>query len=444
MKPKADPQNDLPVPSTGFPGKPVLILEKFFRQFSFGQGLLAIFFIACLSRLAAILVLANYSQVSGMENETIAQNLLAGKGYCFAYIINEMPSALVGPVYTVFLYLHFLIFGQNYFWVEMTQGLLGAFSALLLAWLGRCLAGERIGIISGLLFSLYPVYVYWCSLPLSLTVDVFLLLLGICLALWSTADKKLWKVFLAGAVMGLTALSKSFYLTFPALYLAWLWLYQKARFRELIYIGAVWATACVLVIMPWTIRNHNVFGQWVPLTTNGGANLWYGNNDQATGALYTKAGKPMLSAIPAELMEKLSRAKTEADKDRILYQAGREWIKQNPKKFLQLIPLRLRALWWFDPEMPSRFFLFRKVVYIFLAVFAVSGIWVARKNLCRDSIFYLLFLWHSLFYSCFVGQARFRYLFEFAFLFFAALSLNWLYQTIGRTPGKTPESGNPR
>jgi len=400
-------------------------LEKFFDGFSFKQYLFLVFFLALIFRLLIILFLSNFERVYGMENEVIALNMLAGKGYSYAFIVNMMPSALVGPVYTFFLYLHFFLFGKNYLLVELSQAVLGAFSAILTALIARRLISQAVGIISGLLFAVYPIYAYWCALPHQLILDIFLIELSIYLAMVSVEKKKFGYHLLAGLVMGLSALSKSFYLSFVPIYIIWLW--QKPRTKSLIYIATIWLLSAVIIILPWAIRNYKVFSELIPLTTNGGANLWYGNNPFASGALYTEDGKPMLSMIPDDLMGKIHLAKTEAEKDQLLYQAGITWIKQNPIKFVKLIPYRLRAIWWFDPEMASNFPLLREIVYILLLLFSLPGIWLTRKNWQKFSVFYLLFLWTSFFYSFTVGQARFRYLLEFSFLIFAGVFLSWLW-----------------
>ena len=403
-------------------------LNRALAAFSFQQYLAFIFLLALSARVAIIFLLSNFNRVSGMENEIIALNLLAGKGYCYGYIINEMPSALVGPVYTALIYVHFLLFGNNYFFVEISQALIGSLSAVLLALVGRKMAGDRVGILSGILSALYPTYAYWCALPIQLTVDVFMLEFCIYLVMVAMERQKISWHILAGAWIGLTALSKSFYLSFLFLYLAWFWVWKRPKLKSLIYAACLWSIAAAVVISPWSIRNYRVFHQWVPLTTNGGANLWYGNNPLATGGLYTRDGKPMLSVVPQELMQKLAQAKTEAEKDKLLGQAGREWIKSHPAEFIKLVPLRLRAMWWFDPEMETGFPMARKAVYVLLLLFAVPGMMVSRKSWKPASIFYLLCLWETFFYSFFVGQARFRYLIEFGFLFFAACFLVWIGQ----------------
>ena len=40
------------------------------------------------------------------------------------------------------------------------------------------------------------------------------------------------------------------------------------------------------VLLPWTLRNHRCFDRWIVTTTNGGINLYIGNNPYSTGGYY--------------------------------------------------------------------------------------------------------------------------------------------------------------
>jgi 4-amino-4-deoxy-L-arabinose transferase-like glycosyltransferase len=415
------PENSGATPSKASP-------EKFFPGWDFKQYLQAIFLLALAFRLAVIFALHNFKNVFGNENEIMALNMIAGKGMSLAFIIHEMPSAITGPLYTVFLYLHFLVFGKNYMFVELTQAVIGSGSAVVLALVARRIVAERVAIIAGILCAIYPTYVYWCALPMQLTVDVFLLEVALLLAMIAMERDKFGWHILAGVWIGLTALSKSFYISFPVFYLLWLWVWKKPGLKKNIQAALVWALFAAVTIAPMAIRNYHVFHRWVPLTTNGGVNFWYGNNPRATGSLYTKQGRPMLDYVPRALMPEIAQAKTEAEKEALLKEVAMAWVKRHPREFVRLIPLRIRAIWWFDPEMSTSFPLARKAVYILLLVFTIPGIILSFKSWRGFSIFYFLPLWQTLFYSAFVGQARFRYLIEFEFLIFSAFFLVWLWQ----------------
>jgi hypothetical protein len=104
------------------------------------------------------------------------------------------------------------------------------------------------------------------------------------------------------------------------------------------------ATLCLtvaLVLSPWIYRNHQVFGAFPVLSTNGGMNLLLGNNPSARGG-YTR-DDPVLARID------FSSGK-EAQADSAAAHAAAEWIVQNPRRFLMLLPAKFIRLWVPDGE----------------------------------------------------------------------------------------------
>ena len=53
---------------------------------------------------------------------------------------------------------------------------------------------------------------------------------------------------------------------------------RRIGFRQAVLTGLVAYAACLAVITPWTMRNWAVLGQPVLISTNGGFNLYMGNN----------------------------------------------------------------------------------------------------------------------------------------------------------------------
>ena len=39
----------------------------------------------------------------------------------------------------------------------------------------------------------------------------------------------------------------------------------------------------MLIIVPWSVRNRAVHGQWIPIKSTFWVNVWKGNNPNATG-----------------------------------------------------------------------------------------------------------------------------------------------------------------
>jgi len=59
--------------------------------------------------------------------------------------------------------------------------------------------------------------------------------------------------------------------------------------RRAVVTAAALLVGITAVLLPWTLRNHHCFDQWIVTTTNGGINLYIGNNAYSTGGYYLPA-----------------------------------------------------------------------------------------------------------------------------------------------------------
>jgi hypothetical protein len=146
----------------------------------------------------------------------------------------------------------------------------------------------------------------------------------------------------------------------------WLWLNRKSRCGWL-KSSAIIAVAVILVILPWTIRNYRIQGQFVPIATNGGFNFWNGNNPFTTGSghdVYTEQVDQFLGRphdlqqpvivqmqpypLPADIQANVATI-SEVALDRQLYRAGLDFIRKQPRMWIALMGQKLVSFWWFRP-----------------------------------------------------------------------------------------------
>jgi hypothetical protein len=97
---------------------------------------------------------------------------------------------------------------------------------------------------------------------------------------------------------------------------------------------------CVLVILPWTIRNYVTFHRLMPIRDNFGLELWIGNHEGV--AHEYPSDFPLLN--PAEY-NRLGELEFMETKRRIAMQ----FIEQHPGEFLRL-SLRRSFLFWTAPR----------------------------------------------------------------------------------------------
>lgn len=274
-----------------------------------------------------------------------AAMLADGRGYLGDH---GAPTAYWPPGWPLALSLVFRLAGPSIWAVGLFNLVLSALIGWLTLDLGRRLAGhEAAGRIALLLWAVYPNAVLY--VPLALT-EVFYttLLLALCWVVVARPDARqsAWGwTLLAGLVLGLATLVKAQSLILAPLLLAIAWLRQGAPWRRLPGIvgqGLIMGAAALLVIAPWTLRNHRELGAWVLVSTNGGITLLTGNNASARGGF--TPDDPVVRALDAR-----------ADLDELAYdrearRLGMDWIKAHPAGFLKLMPLKLARLWGPDGE----------------------------------------------------------------------------------------------
>jgi 4-amino-4-deoxy-L-arabinose transferase-like glycosyltransferase len=110
---------------------------------------------------------------------------------------------------------------------------------------------------------------------------------------------------------------------------------RKGSFRRGLLLSVA---ACVLVLLPWTIRNYVTFHRLIPVRDNLGMELWIGNNEAVTYLFEFRGGFPLLD--PAEYNRLGEIAFMEAKRN-----AAMEFIRRNPFKFLHLSAQRFFYYW---------------------------------------------------------------------------------------------------
>ncbi len=390
--------------------------------------------VALAARLVAVLAVHNFDTVTGFENEEIAINLLSGFGYSMSFHGEPMPTAFMYPLYTFFLAGHFHVFGIDWMPVEISQAVAGVLGVPLIFYLGFSFFNRMTGVAASFAYALYPVYVYWVTQGQSLAIDVVLLMLVTLCWRRGIARESFRHAAAAGLALGLAGLSKTLYLVFFPSFLIWTYLAGYLNLAKTLRFGLAVGVFALIVIAPWTARNIKTLDALVIVTDNSGFNLWLGNNPNATGGLYTEDGRHIAAAMPNELRVAAAAAETSPRRDRIFKYEALDWILENPGGFVDLVPKRLRALWFFDPYMPASHETMRTAVYLALMVPALVGVALASRRFREHALFYLFYLTMTFVYSFYFGQARFRYAIDWTFILFASYAFARVLRRLGADP----------
>ena len=261
-----------------------------------------------------------------------AISIASGEGYSEA----GYPTAYWPVGYPGFLGIFFYLFGQDKLVGQIANLVMAAVSFLLqLELTRRIFRSEAAARLSVLLLTLYPNHAAYTSFILTEIYFTFLLLLGVYL--YITRSHWLW-VWICGIVFGLAALTKPQVVFLPGL-LVLFHVFSKERrdkLRHPFIKGFAIYLAMAMVLVPWAVRNTMVFGEFVLISTNGGATLLTGNNPTASGGY--EENDPLVAQRNFSVQDQV-------ESDRHARKLATDWIRANPMRFVELIPLKIWHLW---------------------------------------------------------------------------------------------------
>jgi|CXWL01.1.fsa_nt_gi hypothetical protein len=247
----------------------------------------------------------------------------------------------------------------------LIQNLFGAASCALICWIGRSLWSPSVGLVAGLLASTYGVFIYFDSLLLPYSQNLFLHLAAIAVMLHAADSVFTWQSWLTvGILLGICAIAHGTALTIVPGVLLWIWLDARVRTRRQNFIasGAIVIGCCVMVSIV-TIRNYVVGKDIVLLTSNVGMNLYQGNNPDATGTHFPTTF-PYKGAKMSDYYDGFKRGPGDLPPSEVSSRIARQaldFMIHNPGRELKLIARKLRLL-FNDFEIPinDHFYFFKQ------------------------------------------------------------------------------------
>lgn len=349
--------------------------------------LIWILLIATVLRLASALYQGNtvtdlpgvYDQIS---YDGLARRVLEGHGFSFAE--GHWPATHAGKptahwsyLYTLYLAGVYTVVGMQPLIARLIQALIAGLLHPWLTWrIGRRLFGVKAGIIAAALSAVYIYFFYYAGALITETFYLISILWTFDVAtriLFHSTDNQgrqttnpvplpLWIEL--GVAIGLSGLLRQLFLIFAPFLCSWLWwnlpvqqlttTSVSARLRQtlrspVIRNLAVTGAIVVLLIAPWTLRNYYAFGTFVPLNTNAGFALYWGNHPiHGTHFISLLNDGQYRALIPEELLPL-----NEAALDRALLERGIGFITAEPGRFGWLSLSRIAEYFKFWPTSES-------------------------------------------------------------------------------------------
>jgi 4-amino-4-deoxy-L-arabinose transferase-like glycosyltransferase len=257
---------------------------------------------------------------------TAAMGLAEGRGY---QVGGEATAAF--PIgYPAWLAGWYALLGAKVGWGQFANLLLSGLIIGLTYALGRQYGGEKTARLASLFIAFYPNYFAYTYLLLSELLFTSLLLLG----LWFARKKGNRAWLLTGLAWGLAAHVKPWLVVIPLVLV--LFHRKKWPWRSLLPVYGLMA----LLALPWGLRNLQAFGRFVPYATNGGINLYIGNNPLATGTYHFEG--PVAARLDSSL--------NEAERDQQAAGLAWQYLWEEPREALSRLPDKLYYLFHMGNE----------------------------------------------------------------------------------------------
>lgn len=428
------------------------------------RALLAIIVTAALLRAASALYQGNtvtdlpgiYDQIS---YDALARRVVEGYGFSFSErhwpaTPPGQPTAHWSYLYTLYLAATYYLFGPQPIIARLIQAVVAGGLQVWLTWrLGRRVFGPQVGLVAAGLCAAYIYFVYYAGGLLTETFYIIGILWSLDVAFRlrarlnvarSTAVSAPWRLWVElGLAIGVTTLLRQVFVLFVPVLFFWLWWTMPVK-NTLSAYGAGWRrwpiikglfAACLVVavlITPWTIRNYLAFQTLVPLNTNSGFALFWGNHP-----IY---GTHFVGLLPGgwsaytDLIPASIRHLNEAQLDQALLKQGLGFIVDDPIRFVLLSISRGREFFKFWPSPDSGLVSnVSRVASFGLALpFMVYGLLVALGRWRRPAtpaqrseiaLLYLFVILYSAIHLASWALIRYRLPVDAVLLLFAALGL---------------------
>lgn len=283
----------------------------------FRRWLLAVLAIAVVLRVAWALLVPVVPVSDSYAYDVFARNMVEHGTYGWE---PDKPSAYWAVGTSAVYAALYALFDVDYAPIVVLNVLLGSGIVLLSMLLARRWFGDLPALSAGLLLACWPGQIQFTTLLASELLFTFLMLLALWVASRSTTGRGYLYYPLCGLLIAAAAYVRPIALLFPFMYAFFLWLHGQSIAKTVLFVCVTLVVAAA-AIAPWSMRNTDVFGTFVTISTNSGANTWMGNNPDTTG---------FYMPLPEEV-----RGMNEAERDRILRDRAMTYIRDEPLSFVR-------------------------------------------------------------------------------------------------------------
>lgn len=178
--------------------------------------------------------------------------------------------------YAYYVAAFYMVFGEHALVPVLAQAFINALVPVLLHRLVRPFVGQRVAALAALIVGIFSFNTVYASTQASDTVCTVLFLASLLCFARGVERQALTPFLAAGVLSGLVPQFRPNMILLPGVMIA---LYLAAPTRSWRKVGrmAAFAACIVLALSPWIVRNYRLTGLFMPTSTHGGVQLWYGS-----------------------------------------------------------------------------------------------------------------------------------------------------------------------
>lgn len=290
--------------------------------------------------------LGNYTSDS-LALHTWATMILTGQ--------TENEAFFRAPLYPHLVAVLYRVFGVSPWPVIVFQNLLGLLTGVVSYLFARRLFGSTVALGAALLVVVYPTLIFFEGETMITTLTVFLYTLAAYRLLLAVREPTVRRVVTAGVVFGLAAITRPTILPLVIIFpIALLAGHGISSYKKAVSKTLVFAAALMIPILPVTLTNLIKGGEFILISTQGGANFYIGNNREADGITVVALG-PLLRVGPYrdniwtssvdEAERRTGRKLTQSEVSSFWYRETFKHIENDPGRALRLLVKKFYLFW---------------------------------------------------------------------------------------------------
>lgn len=240
------------------------------------------------------------------------------------------------PFYIFYLAGIYKLFGISLWAVRLFSIIPGLLSIYMTYITGKKVYNKQTGLVAGFIHAIFPIIYYFESELLLDSFFMLLLQIGIYFFIKWWKDGIFQSIFLSGIFLGLASITRPTALVIALFIFLIILIMQKIKIKAIV----LFTIGLVICIAPIFIRNIVIADDPVLIASQGGINLYVGNNDAADG-ISAVLPQPLgfnwhIKQITHQAEKESNKKLSQGEISSFWMSKAFNWIKDNPKRFMQL------------------------------------------------------------------------------------------------------------